>query len=195
MRAPGVAPGQFVLETAMDELAEKLSMDPIELRLRNYAATDPENGKEWSSKSLRECYRQGGARFGWDRRALRSTEREGVERIGYGMATAAYPTNHFPATARLTFRAGGTVLAETATHEIGQGAITSLTQVVSEALALPMERVQIRIGDTTLPFGAFSAGSSTSLSVGSALLEASHELSKRLARFARVDRQSPLHQC
>ncbi len=195
MRAPGVAPGQFVLETAMDELGERLGIDPIDLRLRNYAQTDPEGGKEWSSKSLRECYQQGAERFGWHRRAARSTERDGVERIGYGMATAAYPANHFPATARLTFRIDGTVLAETATHEIGQGAITSLSQVVAEALAMPLDRVEIRIGDTTLPFGAFSAGSSTSLSVGSALLDAAHTLGERLARLARVDRRSSLYGC
>lgn len=195
MRAPGVAPGQFVLETAMDELAVRLGLDPIDLRLRNYADTDPESGKEWSSKSLRECYAQGAESFGWHRRTPRSTEREGIERIGYGMATAAYPTNHFPATARLTLQPDGSVLAETATHEIGQGAITSLSQVVADALALPLDRVRIAIGDTTLPFGAFSAGSSTSLSVGSALMEAAHELTKRLARLARVDHNSPLYGC
>ena len=195
MRAPGVAPGQFVLETAMDELACRLGLDPIDLRLRNYAESDPESGKEWSSKSLRECYAQGAESFGWHRRSPRSNEREGADRIGYGMATAAYPTNHFPATARLTLRADGSVLAQTATHEIGQGAITSLSQVVADALALPLCSVEIAIGDTTLPFGAFSAGSSTSLSVGSALVEAAHELSRRLARLARVDRSSPLYQC
>lgn len=195
MRAPGVAPGQFVLETAMDELAERLSLDPIDLRLRNYADLDPESGKPWSSKSLRACYEQGAESFGWHRRTPLSSEREGVERIGYGMATAAYPTNQFPATARVTLRADGTVLAESATQEIGQGAITSLSQVVAEALGLPLDRVQIAIGDTNLPFGAFSAGSSTSLSVGSALTEAAHALSERLARMARVDRASPLFQC
>ena len=195
MRAPGVAPGQFVLETAMDELAEKLGIDPIDLRLRNYAETDPENGKEWSSKALRECYAQAAANFGWEVRTARSEEQDGVERIGYGMATAAYPTNQFPATARLTFHADGTVLAESATQEIGQGAITSLSEVVAHALAIPLSRVRIAIGDTTLPFGAFSAGSSTSLSVGSALLEAVHLLERRLARMARVDHESPLHRC
>ncbi len=179
MRAPGVAPGQFVLETAMDELAERLGIDPIDLRLRNYAETDPESGKEWSSKTLRECYKQASEGFGWHRRKPHSSEREGVERIGYGMATAAYPTSHFPATARLTYTAQGKVLAASATQEIGQGAITSLSQVVAEALGLPLNRVHLSIGDTMLPFGAFSAGSSTSLSVGSALLEAAHELGLR----------------
>ncbi len=195
MRAPGVAPGQFALETAMDELAERLGMCPIDLRLRNYAETDPDTGKQWSSKELRECYAQGAESFGWHRRQPRSTEREGPDRIGYGFATAAYPTNQFPATARLTWQADGTVLAETATQEIGQGAITSLSQVVAEALELPLERVRIAIGDTTLPFGAFSAGSSTSLSVGSALTEAVHALTEALARLARVDRHSSLHGC
>ncbi|MGI4756406.1 MAG: xanthine dehydrogenase family protein molybdopterin-binding subunit [Janthinobacterium lividum] len=195
MRAPGVAPGQFVLETAMDELAERLRMDPIDLRLRNYAENDPETGKEWSSKSLRACYAQGAESFGWHRRKARSVEQEGVDRIGYGMATAAYPTNHFPATARVTFRVDGMVLAESATQEIGQGAITSLSQVVAEALELPLDRVRLSIGDTSLPFGAFSAGSSTSLSVGSALMEAVRELGKQLARLARVDRTSPLYGC
>jgi xanthine dehydrogenase YagR molybdenum-binding subunit len=195
MRAPGVTPGQFVLETAMDELAERLGMDPIDLRLRNYAEVDPESGKEWSSKSLRECYAAGAEHFGWHRRQSRSQEREGDERIGYGMATAAYPTNQFPATARLVFQVDGTVVAQSATQEIGQGAITSLTHVVATELGLPMNRVRFDIGDTTLPFGAFSAGSSTSLSVGSAIHVAAQMLSERLARIARVDKASPLYLC
>lgn len=195
MRAPGVTPGQYVLETAMDELACRLGIDPIDLRLRNYADTDPESGKEWSSKSLRQCYAQGAEAFGWDRRQAASTEREGGHLIGYGMATAAYPTNQFPAMARLTLRPDGTVLAEAATHEIGQGAITSLSQVVAQALDLPLDRVDLRIGDTDLPFGAFSAGSATSLSVGSALLAAAGELTVKLARLARTDKASPLHGC
>jgi xanthine dehydrogenase YagR molybdenum-binding subunit len=195
MRAPGVTPGQFVLETAMDELAEKLGIDPIDLRLRNYAEVDPESGKEWSSKSLRKCYEQGAEHFGWHRRTARSAEREGGERIGYGMATAAYPTNHFPATARLILRSDGVVVAQSATQEIGQGAITSLSQVVATELGLPLERVRFEIGDTTLPFGAFSAGSSTSLSVGSAIHVAAQMLTEKLARIARVDKESPLYLC
>ena len=179
----------------MDELADRLGLDPLELRLRNYAETDPATGKEWSSKSLRECYAVAAERFHWSRRQSRSQEREGTERIGYGMATAAYPTNQFPATARVTLLADGTVLAESATQEIGQGAITSLTQVVAAELDLPLERVRLQIGDTALPFGAFSAGSSTSLSVGSALREAAAKLGWELARIARVDRESPLYGC
>ncbi len=195
MRAPGVTPGQFAVESAMDELADALKMDPLELRVRNYAEVDPASGKEWSSNSLKECYRVAAERFGWHRRQHRSTECEGNERIGYGMAAAAYRTNHFPATARLSFLQDGSVTAETAAHEIGQGAITTLSQVVAETLGLPLDRVHLAIGDTDLPFGAFSAGSSTSLSVGSALQDAVENLRMELARIARLDEASPLHRC
>ncbi len=195
MRAPGVAPGQFALECAMDDLADELNMDPLQLRLLNYAEQDPESGKAWSSKALRECYAAAADRFDWGRRTRRSNEREGTERIGYGMATAAYPVNQFPSVARVTFRADGTVLAQTSTQEIGQGAITVLSQVTAEALGLPLTRVRLEIGDTTLPFGVFTGGSATSLSVGSALQEGVRKLGYELARLARVDRASPLYRC
>lgn len=197
MRAPGVTPGQFALESAMDELAIRLKLDPLELRLRNHAEVDPANGKPWSSKSLRECYAAAAEHFGWSERrtGVRSDEREGDLRIGYGMATAAYRTNHFPATARVSLLPDGTVLAESAAHEIGQGAITTLSQVVASELQLPLDAVRIEIGDTDLPFGAFSAGSSTSLSVGSALQLAAQDLCRQLARVARTDKHSPLYRC
>ena len=197
MRAPGVTPGQFALESAMDELAVRLHLDPLELRLRNYAEVDPADGKPWSSKSLRECYAAAAEQFRWQHRrvGVRSQERQGDEWIGYGMATAAYKTNHFPATARVSLLADGTVLAQSAAHEIGQGAITTLTQVVADELCLPLERLCLEIGDTDLPFGAFSAGSSTSLSVGSALQLAARDLGVQLARLARTDKHSPLYRC
>ncbi len=195
MRAPGVAPGQFAVECAMDDLAHALKLDPIDLRLRNYAETDPESGKEWSSKALRECYRVAADRFGWHRRQPQSTEREGTERIGYGMATAAYPTNQFPAMGRVTLLGDGTFLAQSSAQEVGQGAITTLSTVVADALGLPLTRVRLEIGDTTLPFGAFAGGSATSLSVGSALQQGVEKLGVRLARLARVDAASPLHRC
>ncbi len=195
MRAPGVAPGQFAMECAMDDLADELGMDPLQLRLLNYAEQDPESGKQWSSKALRECYAVAADRFGWHRRKQRSDECEGTERIGYGMATAAYPTNQFPSVARVTFHADGSVLAQSATQEIGQGVITVLSQVTAEALGLPLERVRLEIGDTTLPFGVFTGGSATSLSVGSALQEAVRKLGYELARLARVDKASPLYGC
>ncbi len=195
MRAPGVAPGQFAVESAMDDLADKLGMNPLELRLRNYAEIDPESGKAWSSKSLRECYRVASEQFGWHRRQASSTEREGTERIGYGMATAAYPTNQFPAVGRVALLADGSVLAQSSAQEVGQGAITALSMVVADALKLPLERVRIEIGDTSLPFGAFAGGSSTSLSVGSALTAAVGKLGDALARLARLDAASPLYRC
>ena len=195
MRAPGVAPGQFAVECAIDDLAAKLHLDPLELRLRNYAETDPESGKAWSSKALRECYRVAADSFGWERRPPAGTEREGTERIGYGMATAAYPTNQFPAAGRVTLLADGSVLAQSSAQEVGQGAITTLSIIVAETLNLPLERVHLEIGDTSLPFGAFAGGSSTSLSVGSALQAAVEKLGNDLARMARVDAASPLYRC
>ncbi len=195
MRAPGVAPGQFAVECAMDDLADQLKMDPLSLRLLNYAEQDPESGKSWSSKALRECYTAAAEKFGWHRRKQRSDEWKGTERIGYGMATAAYPVNQFPSVARVTFHADGSVLAQSSTQEIGQGAITALSQVTAEALGLPLSRIRFQIGDTTLPFGVFTGGSATSLSVGSALQEAVQKLGNELARLARVDKASPLHGC
>jgi xanthine dehydrogenase YagR molybdenum-binding subunit len=177
MRAPGIAPAQFAIESAMDELAEQVGIDPIELRLRNDAEVDPETGHEWSSKSLNECFEAGAKAIGWERRqgtpgTLRERDAEhgvGYERIGYGVATAVYPTNQFPATARLILRADGTVLAQSSAHEIGQGAITVLAQVAAEAVGVPLRKVVMELGDTTLPMAMMAGGSSTTLSVGSAL--------------------------
>ena len=102
MRAPGHAPGTAVLEVAMDELAYALKMDPVELRLKNYAEMDEDEKKEFSSKSLRDCYRQAAAKFGWAKRTAEpGSIREGNELIGWGMATAVYPTNRESATARV----------------------------------------------------------------------------------------------
>jgi xanthine dehydrogenase YagR molybdenum-binding subunit len=194
MRAPGIAPGQFALESALDELATELRMDPIELRLLNYAEHDPETGHEWSSKSLRECYKAGAHSIGWrDRPQQPATLREGDHLIGYGMATAAYPTNQFPATARLTLYSDGTVLAQTSAQEIGQGAITALSQLAAEAFSIPLQNVRLQIGDTTLPMAFMAGGSSTTLSVGSAIEAAAQKLRRRIFSFAISDRQSPLH--
>jgi xanthine dehydrogenase YagR molybdenum-binding subunit len=101
MRAPGEAPGMYALESAMDELAYALKIDPIELRLRNYAESDPQSGRPWSSKSLADCYRQGAERFGWERRNQEpGSMRDGDYLLGWGMATAAYPVYRSPAAAR-----------------------------------------------------------------------------------------------
>jgi len=180
MRAPGIAPGQFAVESALDELAVKLSIDPVELRLINYAEKDPDTGKEWSSKKLRECYIAGASAIGWHKRNVET--REGEEAIGYGMATAVYPTNHFPSTARLTLNTDGTVLVQASAQEIGQSTITTLGIIAAEALNLPLAQVRVEVGDTTLPMAFMAGGSSTSLSVGAAILDAAKKLRKKMTQ-------------
>lgn len=195
MRAPGAAPGSFGLECAMDELAEKLNMDPVELRLRNYAAIDPQSGHEWSSKSLKECYQLAGERIGWwtERNPRCGSMRENGLLIGFGMASAAYRTNQFPSVARVTVTSEGEAIVQSAVHEIGQGAITALSQVAAESLGVPLERVRLEFGDTALPFAFITAGSATTLSVGTAIKEAAERVKRDLILRAITDRASPLY--
>lgn len=194
MRAPGVAPGLFALESAVDEVAQRLGIDPIELRLRNYADVDPENGHEWSSKSLRECYRLGAEHFGWYNRNPRcQSMREGNLLIGFGMASAAYRTSQFPSIAKIFFTADGTAVVESAAHEIGQGLITSLTQIAAESLGHSFDRVRFDFADSNLPFAFITAGSATTLSVGSAIKKAAGKLKRDLILRAITDHGSPLY--
>jgi len=192
-RAPGEAPGMYALESAMDELSYKVGMDPIELRLRNYAEVEPESGKPFSSKSLRECYRVGAERFGWSKRtAAPRSMRDGNMLVGYGMATATYPTNRSPASARARLMADGTAIVQSGSQDIGTGTYTVMTQVAADAIGLPPERVQFQLGDTDLPPTPTSGGSQTAASVGSAVLLAGQALRSRLVQLAIGDRQSPL---
>lgn len=194
MRAPGAAPGLFGVECAMDELAETLAIDPIELRLRNYADLDPQTGHAWSSKSLRECYRAGADRVGWkDRNPRCGSMQEDGYRIGFGMATAAYRTRQFPAVARVFLTASGEAVVQSAAQEIGQGALTSLTQIAAESLGQSLDRVRFEFGDSHLPFAFITAGSATTLSVGSAIKLAAEKLKRDLILRARTDKSSPLY--
>ena len=173
-RAPGEATGTFALESAMDELAVALRMDPLALRLKNYAEVDPESGKPWSSKSLRECYRVASERFGWAKRiATPGAMRDGDVSIGYGMATATYPTIRMKASAlvRLTSDGRGAVraLVQTASQDIGTGTYTVMTQIAADALGLPVEQVRVEIGDSRMPPSPVSGGSMTAASTGSAI--------------------------
>src|SRR5205814_933892 len=120
MRAPGVATGTYALEVAMDELAHKLKMDPLELRILNYSEVDPQTKKPFTSKNLRECYRRGAERFGWSKRErFTRTMREGTKFIGWGMATETYPAKRMPATVLVRMKPDGRVLVASATHELG----------------------------------------------------------------------------
>ena len=147
MRAPGEATGTFALESAMDELAVALKLDPIELRLRNYAERDEGEDKPWSSKSLRECYRQGAAQFGWNkRRAEPRSQRDGHYLIGYGMASATYPARQSGASAIARLRRDGSVLVQAGSQDIGTGTYTIMAQIAADALGIPVERVSFEIG-------------------------------------------------
>ncbi|MEO6528199.1 MAG: xanthine dehydrogenase family protein molybdopterin-binding subunit [Gemmatimonadaceae bacterium] len=196
-RAPGEAPGTFALETAMDELAVSLSMDPIALRLKNYAEKDPESGRAFSSKALRECYRVGAERFGWSKRSTRPRSmRDGNALVGYGMASAAYPTRRTNASAsvRLMADASGAAraLVQSATHELGTGAYTVMTQIAADALGLAPEQVRFELGDTRMPPSPVSGGSMTSTSTGSAVHLTCLAAKQKLIELAVADRSSPL---
>lgn len=194
-RAPGWATGTFALESAMDELAWALEMDPLELRLRNYAASSPETGQPWSSKALRECYQIGATRFGWHRRAPQpGAWRDGDWRVGWGMATSVYPTHRSEASARARLHDDGTLEVEIGSQDLGTGTYTVLTQIAADALGLPAAQVVVRIGDTRYPESPISGGSQTAASAGSAVLKAVSALRKELTRLAMSDPASPLHQ-
>ncbi len=180
-RAPGEATGTFALESALDELAIALDMDPVELRLRNYAAADPDDGRAWSSNSLRECYAAAAERFGWSQRDSRpGAMRDGTERIGWGMASATYPTIRQPASACVRALPGGEIIVQAATHELGTGTYTVMAQIAAAALGVGPDRVRVELGDTRLPENPISAGSMTVASTGSAVHEAALALRERL---------------
>ena len=170
MRAPGEASGTFALESAMDELALRLKIDPIELRLRNYAETDPHEDKPFSSKSLRECYaaRRRSASAGRSRTPQPRSMRDGDVLIGWGMATATYPAQPQRTSARardLRPRRRGRS-CKPATQDLGTGTYTVMTQVAADALGLPIERVRFELGDSRFPKAPVSGGSQTAASVG-----------------------------
>ncbi|RTQ46103.1 xanthine dehydrogenase family protein molybdopterin-binding subunit [Hymenobacter gummosus] len=194
MRGPGETVGGWALECAMDELAAELSLDPVELRLRNYADKNPETGKPWSSKHLRECYERGKALIGWDQRNPKPRAmREGNQLVGYGMATTMYPAARRPAEARATLFADGRALVQSATHELGNGAYTIFRQISADGLALPLERVRFELGDSALPAAPTSGGSATTATIGPAALEACRNVLTALKRLAIQQAQSPLH--
>ena len=193
MRAPGAPTGQFAMESALDEMAHDLGIDPVELRLRNYAETDETTGKRFTSKELRAAYRQGAERFGWARRdpAPRSMK-EGRELIGWGMASGMWEAQMQKTAARATLFPDGTLEVATATADIGTGTYTILTQIAADALGLPMERVTARIGDSTLPMSPIEGGSWTAASAGSAVQAACLAVREALFRHARRMEDSPL---
>ncbi len=195
MRAPGEASGSFALESAMDELASRLQIDPIELRLRNYAEQDPDKGKPFSSKSLRECYRVGAERFGWGRRnPVPGKTTNGRWKVGFGMATATYPTNRSPAEAQVRIGADGRALVQSGSQDLGTGTYTVMTQVAADALGFAPDRIRFELGDSRLPKAPVSGGSQSVASVAPAVQAACLAAREQLVALALNDPASPLFQ-
>jgi xanthine dehydrogenase YagR molybdenum-binding subunit len=193
MRAPGESSGSFALESAMDELAYAVDLDPIEVRLRNYAETDPTEMKPFSSKSLRECYRVGAAAIGWNARDPKvGSMRDGRQLIGMGMATASYPTNRSKAAAIARLMPDGTAVVRSAGVDVGTGAYTAFTQIAAETLGLAVERVRFELGDSDYPDAPVAGGSQLTASVGSATKLAALAARAKLIALAVADRRSPL---
>ncbi|HKW46721.1 MAG TPA: xanthine dehydrogenase family protein molybdopterin-binding subunit [Gemmatimonadaceae bacterium] len=194
MRAPGEATGSFALECALDEVAYELDMDPIALRLKNYADADPESGKPWSSKGLEECYALGADRIGWSRRNPKPRSmRDGEWLVGVGMATATYPARRLPASAEVCLYADGRVIVKAASHDLGTGTYTILTQLAADALGVAIDCVSVELGDTNLPPNPISAGSMTVASTGSAVHLAAMAARYKLVELAVSDPDSPLY--
>jgi xanthine dehydrogenase YagR molybdenum-binding subunit len=194
MRAPGEATGMYALESAMDELAHAVGVDPIELRLRNYADRDEHENRPWSSKSLKECYARGAAAFGWSRRNLQpGAMRDGPTLIGLGMASATYPANRSGASATVRLLADGTALVQSGTQDIGTGTYTIMAQVAADALGLPVTRVRAELGDSALPHAPVSGGSQSAASVMPAIDAAARAVRAELAALAAGTEGGPLH--
>ncbi|NEX61879.1 xanthine dehydrogenase family protein molybdopterin-binding subunit [Noviherbaspirillum galbum] len=194
MRAPGESTGTFALESAMDEMAWQLGIDPLAFRLQNYAERDQGKDLPWSSKSLRQCYEIGAERFGWARRTPEPRSmREGSKLVGWGMATATYPTNRSPASAVARMLPDGSVVVQTASQDLGTGTYTVMTQVACDALGLPVDKVRFELGDSRFPNAPISGGSTTVASVAPAVQAAAEALRLKLIGIALADEASPLH--
>lgn len=192
MRAPGEAPGSFALETALDELAVAVKVDPLQLRLLNYAESDPMDGKPYTSKALRQCYAAGAEAFGWTGRSPEPRAmRDGRWLVGWGMATATRAANWAETNLRLVFGSDGSVTVQSGSQEIGTGTYTILAQLAADALRMPLHRIHVELGDTRFPKAPISAGSLTAASVSAALLSAADAARRELYRLALASERSP----
>lgn len=194
MRAPGEASGMLSLECAMDELAEKLGLDPIELRLRNEPERDPETGKPFSVRQLARCLTEGAQRFGWDRRNPKPGQvRDGRWLVGMGMAAAIRGNFLLPAKAGVRIDADGTVTLRQGMTDIGTGTYTILAQITAETLGVPLEQVRVELGDSDFPPAPGSGGQFGAATAGSAAFAAGMNLRRALAELATGDPHSPLY--
>jgi xanthine dehydrogenase YagR molybdenum-binding subunit len=193
-RAPGEATGTAALEMALDELAVKLKMDPVELRLINYAERDLGSDKPFSSKHLRECYTQAAERFGWSKRNREpGSMREGNKLIGWGMATATYPANRSSAMAVVRILPNGHAYVGCGSQDLGTGTYTIMAQTAANALGIDPMLVEAKLGDSNLPKAPVSGGSQSAASIGPAILDAATQAKLKIAQMAIADARSPLH--
>jgi xanthine dehydrogenase YagR molybdenum-binding subunit len=194
MRAPPETPYMFALESAMDELAHALQMDPIELRRINDTATDPVSGRPFSSRSLMRCYDEAAAKFGWARRNSKpGAASEGDWLIGLGCATACYPSNVGPAAVRVSLNADGQASVSLAGHEIGTGAYTTVAVVAAQSLGLPIDSVKVSLGDSDFPPIMIAGGSNNAASASLVVAKACEQIREQLARAATSAHASVFH--
>ena len=185
-RAPAEAPGFFGFESAVDELAVALDMDPVALRAKNEPARDPVGNLEWSSRKLTECFARGAELFGWSRRTSKpgSMKADDGTLIGWGCATACYPSAAGPSSARIRLSADGTCIVSLSAHDLGTGAYTVMGQIAADVLGVPNHLVRVVLGDTTLPSGSLAGGSITTNSSGSAVYTAACKVRDTLLHAA-----------
>ncbi|WP_334369036.1 xanthine dehydrogenase family protein molybdopterin-binding subunit [Bradyrhizobium sp. AZCC 1578] len=193
MRAPGAATGVYALECAMDELAVALKMDPVQLRLQCYSDRDQGTDIPYTSKQLRECYRQGAAAFGWDKReAEPRSMREGNDLVGWGMASGVWEALQMPATVRIVLTANGHAEVATAASDIGTGTYTIMAQVAADMLGLPIDNISVKLGDSTLPQCPLEGGSWIASSVCNAIANTARAVRGDLLKLAIGMKDSPL---
>jgi len=196
MRAPGQAQGNFALESALDELSYAIGMDPLELRLRNYAEVQPQLGLPFSSKALRDCYAQGAERFGWqDRDPRPRSMHEGNWLVGYGMAGVSFFWFQPPCQARASIMADGSAYVRSSATDIGTGTYTVMTQLAAELLGVRLEQVRLGLGDTDMPPGALEGGSGLTAALGTAVWAACRGVIQACLDAVKDDPGSPLRGC
>jgi xanthine dehydrogenase YagR molybdenum-binding subunit len=193
MRAPGAATGVYGLECAMDELAVALKLDPLELRLRCYSDRNQHEDIPYTSKELRECYRQGAAAFGWDKRkAQPRSMRDGNDLVGWGMASGVWEALQMESAARIVLTANGHAEIACAFSDIGTGTYTIVAQMAADLLGLPLDNITVKLGDSTLPQAPVEGGSWTAASVSHAVVKTAGEVRNELLRVAKTMPGSPL---
>ena len=186
MRAPSAASAVFALESAMDELAVALKLDPLELRLRCYSERDQHEDRAYSSKALRDCYRQAAEAFGWHKRsAAPRSMREGSDLVGWGMATGVWEALQVPITVRIVLTANGHAEVACATSDIGTGTYTIMAQVAADALGLPIDNVSVKLGDSSLPQSPVEGGSWIAASVSNGIVTTAEAIRDELLHLAR----------